>query len=251
MRILNLDCGLGAAGDMLTAALYELLDDKEAFLDKMNSLGIPQMRMIAEKVTKCGIEGTHIKVLIGDEEEDAVMHVHVHDHEHELEHVHDHDHGHEHDHDHEHEHEHEHHHSHHGMDEIRGIVESLPLSEQVHRNILDVYGLIAEAESHAHGVPVTDVHFHEVGTLDAIADVTAVCVLMEMLEVSKVIASPVHVGSGHVHCAHGILPVPAPATAFILRDVPIYGGEIAGELCTPTGAALLKKFVTAFGDMPV
>lgn len=114
-----------------------------------------------------------------------------------------------------------------------------------------VYGLIAEAESHAHGVPVTGIHFHEVGTMDAVADITAVCLLMDRLSVDEVIVSPVHVGSGQVKCAHGILPVPAPATAYILKDVPIYGGSVKGELCTPTGAALLKYFATRFGNMPV
>ena len=114
-----------------------------------------------------------------------------------------------------------------------------------------VYQQIAEAESRAHGVDVTQIHFHEVGTLDAIADITAVCMLMEELAPDEVIVSPVHVGSGQVRCAHGILPVPAPATAYILRDVPIYGGSVRGELCTPTGAALLKHFATRFGDMPV
>ncbi len=114
-----------------------------------------------------------------------------------------------------------------------------------------VYGLIAEAESHAHGVPVTQIHFHEVGTMDAVADITAVCLLMDRLAPDKVVVSPVHVGSGKVRCAHGVLPVPAPATAFILKDVPIYGGEIKGELCTPTGAALLKHFACEFGPMPM
>ena len=125
------------------------------------------------------------------------------------------------------------------------------LPERVRENILAVYRLIAEAESRAHGVPVTEIHFHEVGTLDAVADITAVCLLMDRLAPEKVVASPVHVGSGQVRCAHGVLPVPAPATAYILRDVPIYGGSIQGELCTPTGAALLKHFVTEFGPMPV
>ena len=114
-----------------------------------------------------------------------------------------------------------------------------------------VYSLIAQAESHVHGVPVTEIHFHEVGTMDAVADVTAVCLLMNELSPDEVVVSPVHVGSGQVECAHGILPVPAPATAYILRDVPIYGGEIMGELCTPTGAALLKHFAARFGAMPV
>ena len=114
-----------------------------------------------------------------------------------------------------------------------------------------VYRLIAEAESRAHGVPVNEIHFHEVGTMDAVADITAVCLLMNRLAPDEVVVSPVRVGSGQVRCAHGILPVPAPATAFILQQVPIYGGNIRGELCTPTGAALLRHFASSFGDMPV
>ena len=102
----------------------------------------------------------------------------------------------------------------------------------------------------SNGMPVEEIHFHEVGTMDAIADVTAVCLLMNRLAPDEVVVSPIHVGSGQVRCAHGILPVPAPATAFILRDVPIYGGTVQGELCTPTGAALLRHFATRFGAMP-
>ena len=114
-----------------------------------------------------------------------------------------------------------------------------------------VYGVIAQAESHVHGIPVPEIHFHEVGTMDAVADIAAVCFAMYELSADEAVVSPVHVGSGQVKCAHGILPVPAPATAYILRDVPIYGGAVEGELCTPTGAALLKHFASRFGDMPV
>lgn len=241
MKTLYLDCGMGAAGDMLTAALYELLDesDRKEFLEQINSLGIPNVVIAAEKMAKCGIVGIHMKVSIGGEEE----------HEHNYEHEHGHSHEHNHDHTHIHEITSTHHHS--GMDEIEHIINALPVSEKVKYNAIKVYKLIAEAESHAHGVPVTDIHFHEVGTMDAITDVIAVCLLVERLAIEKVIASPIHVGSGHVHCAHGILPVPAPATAYILRDVPVYGGGVKGELCTPTGAALLKHFVSDFGEMPV
>ena len=137
------------------------------------------------------------------------------------------------------------------MRDIEEFVYGLAIEEDVKKDVMAVYNLIAEAESHAHGRPVTEIHFHEVGMMDAIADVTAVCLLMHRLSPERVIASPVHVGSGHVHCAHGIMPVPAPATAYILRDVPIYGGSIKGELCTPTGAALIKYFADSFGDMPV
>lgn len=137
------------------------------------------------------------------------------------------------------------------MAEVEHIVGHLALSDQVKKNVLAVYELIAQAESHAHGRPVEEIHFHEVGTLDAVTDVVAVCWLLHDLAPEQIVASPVHVGCGQVRCAHGILPVPAPATAHILQDVPIYGGAIRGELCTPTGAALLKHFVTEFGAMPV
>ena len=238
MRTLYLDCGMGAAGDMLTAALLELLPEPNRFVDKLNTLGIPGVEFRREKAVKCGITGTHMSVLVQGEEEGAENHHHGHEHTHE--HEHEHTHGHEHGH---------HHHS--GMHEIEHIVADLKLPEKVEKDVLAVYGLIAEAESHAHGVPVSDIHFHEVGTMDAVADITAVCLLMNELAPDEVICSPVHVGSGHVQCAHGILPVPAPATAFILQGVPTYGGGVKGELCTPTGAALLKHFVTRFGDMPV
>lgn len=257
MKTLYIDCGMGAAGDMLTAALLELLPDKEAFLRELNGLGIPGVSFEMEASEKCGIRGTHVTVKVNGMEEES-LDVHAHGPEaHEHEHHHEHEHGpeaHEHEHHHDH-HDHGepgHHHHHSGMHDIEHIVrDHLKVSDRVRKDILAVYSLIAEAESHAHGVPVSEIHFHEVGTMDAVADIAAVCMLMERLDPDEVIASPIHVGSGHVHCAHGILPVPAPATAFILKDVPIYGGSVEGELCTPTGAALLKHFVTRFGDMPV
>lgn len=253
MKTLYLDCGMGAAGDMLTAALLELLPDQDAFLQELNHIGIPGVEIAKERVSKCGIGGTHVTVKVnGAEEEAEDAHFHLHEHEHHHKHDHDHEHDHEHEHHHgheEHTHGHAHHHS--GMHEIEHIVRDLNVSDKVQEDILGVYRLIAQAESRAHGVPVTGIHFHEVGTMDAIADITAVCLLMEKLAPERVVVSPVHVGSGHVHCAHGILPVPAPATAYILRDVPIYGGAVKGELCTPTGAALLKYFAHSFGDMPV
>lgn len=233
MKTLYLDCGMGAAGDMLAAALLELLPDPGAFVAELNALGFPGVHIRTEPTVKCGITGTHFAVTVHGQEEGHGQHHHHHHH-----------------HEHEHKHAHEHHHS--GLHEIEHIVQGhLALPERVKRDVLAVYRQLAEAESHAHGVPVSDIHFHEVGTMDAIADITAVCLLMDRLAPGEVIASPVHTGSGQVRCAHGILPVPAPATAYLLRDVPIYGGTVQGELCTPTGAALLKHFVTRFGDMPV
>lgn len=251
MKTLYIDCGMGAAGDMLTAALYELLSDeeKELFIKKINTLNIPNVTVEAEKVSKCGIMGTHMKVCVAGIEEESHDHDHSHE-EHDHHHEHSHEEHHHHEHDHEHN-EHHHHHEHHSMADVASIIDGLNVSDNVKANSKKVYEAIAAAESNAHGVPVDKIHFHEVGSMDAIADVTAVSILMEMIKAERVVASSVHVGSGSVKCAHGILPVPAPATAFILKDVPIYGGQIKGELCTPTGAALLVNFVDEFGDMPV
>lgn len=246
MKTLYLECHMGAAGDMLTAALLELIPEPDAFVEKMNGLGIPGVHFEIEPAEKCGITGTHVTVTVHGEEEES-HDVHMHEHHHEHEHTHSHDH--EHDHDHHHAHDHSHHHS--SMHDIEHLVKGhLDLPEKVKEDILAVYQLIAGAESNAHGKPVEEIHFHEVGAMDAVADITAVCLLMNMIGAEEVIASPVHVGYGQVKCAHGIIPVPAPATAYILQGVPIYGGSIEGELCTPTGAALLKHFATCFGEMP-
>ena len=219
-------------------------DDKQAVLDELNALGIPGVEFKAEVSTKCGINGTHLSVTVNGEEEESAD---VHDHEHHAhDHVHEHEYHHDHDHEHTHEHEHGHgHHHHSSMADIEHIIGHLPLENAVRADVIAVYKLIAEAESHAHGMPVSEIHFHEVGTMDAVADITATCLLIRKLAPEKIVASPVHVGAGKVRCAHGVLPVPAPATAYILRDVPIYGGRIQGELCTPTGAALLKHFAAA------
>jgi uncharacterized protein (TIGR00299 family) protein len=205
----------------------------------------------AEKAVKCGITGTHMKVTVDGEEEES-MDVHEHHHEHHHDHAHDHEHHHDYeDHPHDHDHEHHHHHHHTSVADIEGIIDGLDVSDRVKADAKAVYALIAEAESRVHGHPVSEIHFHEVGTLDAVADVVGVCLLMEKIGAEKVVASPVHVGAGHVHCMHGILPVPAPATALLLNGIPTFGGQVQGELCTPTGAALLKHFVSRFGDRPI
>ena len=226
MKTLYLDCGMGAAGDMLTAALLELVPDADAFIEQLNALSVPHVRFQKEQSVKCGIVGTHVTVTVDDREECEDMHAHSHAHTHD--------------------------HPHSSMHTIEHIVEEhLSVPQNVKADILAIYRSIAQAESHVHGVPIEQIHFHEVGTMDALADVTAVCLLMHTLSPDEVIASPVCVGSGSVHCAHGILPVPAPATAYILQGVPTYSGSIRSELCTPTGAALLRHFVTHFGEMPV
>lgn len=268
MKTLYLECNMGAAGDMLTAALLELHPDPQGFVERMNRLGLPGVVFAAQPAVKCGITGTQVSVTVGGEEEeshDVPLYTHVHEtaqdeahpghaHDHVHGHDHEHTHDHEHIHDHEHSHGHEHGHGHHhhaGMGDIRHILSHLDIPQPVRQDAEAVYQLIAQAESHAHGRPVEEIHFHEVGTLDAVTDVVAVCWLLHDLAPEQIVASPVHVGCGQVRCAHGILPVPAPATAYILQGVPTYGGSVQGELCTPTGAALLKHFVQRFGPSPV
>ncbi len=258
MRTLYIDCSMGAAGDMLTAALLELLPDPEGFIDELNTLGIPEVEYKKETASKCGIAGTLISVRVRgveEGEEDGHAHAHGQEYHHGDWHGHEHNHGDEHGHWHSHHSHHgdkEHRHTHNGLGDIEHIVRGhLKVSDKLKDDIMGVYTLIAEAESKVHGKPVSEVHFHEVGALDAVADIAAVCLLMERIAPDEVVVSPVHVGSGQVKCAHGIMPVPAPATALILEGVPIYGGSIKGELCTPTGAALLVHFATRFGDMPL
>ncbi|WP_291246416.1 nickel pincer cofactor biosynthesis protein LarC [Fournierella sp.] len=281
MKTLYIECAMGAAGDMLAAALLDLLsvEEQQAFLGQMNRL-LPGVQVKVNPAQKSGVQGLHVQVLVNGEEEHSHdhgpvhpevhpapavhdhphEHMHEHDHHHDHDDPHDHDHVHEHHHDHVHEyghdhpHEHDHGHGHHHhatMAWVEHTIQETALPPEVKEQALQVYHAIAQAESAAHGCPVDQVHFHEVGALDAVADVTAVCLLLHMLAPEKVIASPVHLGSGQVRCAHGILPVPAPATAYILQGVPAYTGSIRGELCTPTGAALLKTFAQSFGPMPV
>lgn len=262
MKTLYIECNMGAAGDMLMAALSELLPNPDDFIARMNALNLPGVRFERKKAEKCGITGTHISVTVEGEEE----------HSHDVEgtgngeqgtgFAHEHHHGHDHHHGHaqaaaanhselpDHDHDHDHHHHHSSLHDIHAIIDALDLPEAVKADAKAVYMRIAEAESEVHGHSVEQIHFHEVGALDAVADVVGVCALMHEIAPERVVASPVHVGSGQVRCAHGVLPVPTPATALLLQGVPVYGGAIRGELCTPTGAALLKHFAGDFGAMP-
>lgn len=233
MKILYINCGMGAAGDMLVGALAELLPDREEFVNEFNNLGIHGVRMELENGSTCGIKGTKIHIFVNGMEENSVEDKHgnesepIHSHHHHGEHC------------------------HFNMHDVEKIINNLALTEKVKQNALAVYNSIAEAESKVHGVEITNIHFHELGTLDAIADVVSFCMLIGKLSPDKIVCSPIHVGSGYVHCAHGILPVPAPATAELLTGIPSYSGEIEGELCTPTGAALLRRFVDEFGNQPI
>lgn len=221
MRTLYLDCGMGASGDMLMAALAEIAPEGGRIAERLEALGLPGLRAELERVTKNGVAGSHIKISVHgvDEAEPQAPHDH-------------------------------HHHEHRGLADICRIIDGFALPEKVRADAKAVYTLIAQAEGRVHGREPGEVHFHEVGALDAVADVTGVCMLMHELCAERVVASPLRVGYGSVKCAHGVLPVPAPATALLLEGLPVYGGDIEGEMCTPTGAALIKYFAQEFGPLP-
>lgn len=230
---------------MIAGALLDLVPDRNASLARLNAMGIPGVLAEASDVSRCGIRGTGVTVSVGGEIEG---HDHDHLHAHEVAHMHGH--GHEHLHDHHHEHHHEHHH-HASMDEIRAIVDAMPVSDGVKSDVMEVYALIAAAESKAHGVEVSEVHFHEVGAKDAVFDIAAAAMLLEEISPDRILASVPEVGGGFAKCAHGVIPVPAPATVNLLEGIAFSSGAAECELLTPTGAALLRRFATSFGPMPV
>ena len=218
MRALVYDCSAGISGDMNLAALIDLGADRENLERELSKLHVHgEWKLECSRAQQHGIRGTRIDVLTEEEGHSGSSHAH----------------------------------HHRTMADIRKLIETSALSNTVKRTALSIFTLLAEAEARVHGTTPEEVHFHEVGAMDAVADITAACLLLHELAPERIIASPVHVGSGHVRCAHGVLPVPAPAAAEILRGVPIYGGAVRGELCTPTGAALLKHFAADFAPLPV
>ena len=223
MKTLYFDCAMGAAGDMLMGALLELHPDREAFLARLNRALDGRAVVSAAPDSKCGISGTHVSVVIDGHEEGEEADAH---------------------------HHHDGHHHHTSVSEILAFLDNVEADSAAAEDAKAVYMLLADAESRVHSLPIENIHFHEIGTLDALADILGVCMLINELAPDKIVCSPINVGSGTVKCAHGILPVPAPATELILRGMPVYGGSVTGELCTPTGAVLLKHFCTGAGEMP-
>ena len=343
MKTLYIECNMGAAGDMLMGALYEICSEKELFLQKMNEAFAPfGITLSAEPSSKCGVAGTHMTVLVHGEEEAASQNggaagcsvvpasvskennavtasgsgetaaaqnggaagnsvvpasvsgeirlpkggitasgakideqnffyanqqeekITASETEHMTE-TSEHSHspqagGHSHEHMHTHsqqtkERSHTHNHQtgehiHRDYPTILKEIQSLPLPEKVKTDAASVYTLLGNAEAKVHQTTLYHIHFHEVGSLDALADVVGCCYLFYLIAPEEVLCSPVHVGNGFVKCAHGVLPVPAPATAELLKGIPSYTGAVASELCTPTGAALLRYFATRFTTMP-
>lgn len=228
MKTLYFDCSMGAAGDMIMAALLELHPDPDRFLEKINGIGIPQAQVTREYRVRRGVKGSHMRVLWNGQEERSFD-------------------------------------SHTGPApdasytkyenssplDIMKMVDDLRLSVKVSADVKALLSALFEAESVVHGgIPIQDIHHSRLGTMDAVIDIVGVSILMEELAADRVISSPVHVGSGQIHCRGGILPVPAPATEYILRGLPCYKGNRPGEFCTPTGAVLLRHFADSFEAEP-
>ncbi|OOM14301.1 nickel pincer cofactor biosynthesis protein LarC [Clostridium saccharobutylicum] len=259
MKILYYDCFCGISGDMNLAALIDLGVPKEYLIKELSKLNLnSEYEIKIEKSAKLGITGTRVDVILNNE---LSNNSHIQDkdlHEHNYgEHVHNHSHSdsdsehhqdennHEHGHSHE-EHTHNHEHHHRNLRDIEEIINSSDLSDKVKKISLDMFMRVAEAEAKVHGKTIYEVHFHEVGAIDSIVDMVGAAICLDYLKVDKIIASPVQVGGGFVKCAHGIMPVPAPATVEILKNIPMNTGIVQFETTTPTGAAILASNVKEF-----
>lgn len=241
MKILYYDCFCGISGDMNLGALIELGVPVDFLISELKKLNIDkEFSLKISKGEKCGITGTKVDVILNNETNCKNKITCEHAHHHAQEHSHSHAHHHEHHHDHNHEHHHR------NFADIKNIIESSKLSESVKKISINIFNEVAIAEAKVHGKSVDEVHFHEVGAVDSIVDIVGAAICLDYLKVDKVMSSHVQVGGGFVKCAHGIMPVPAPATAEILKDVPTKSGLVDFETTTPTGAAILKASVTEY-----
>ncbi len=247
MRTLYLDCFAGASGDMFIGALLDCGLDFDYLKTELSKLGVEGYELSLTRVDRSGISSAKFDVHLNDHNH---SHEHHHDHSHEHHH---HDHGDSHDH---HHHDHSHaenpqsHHEHRSLSQIKQMISASSLSDSVKERALTIFQRIGEAESKIHGIPIETVHFHEVGAIDSIVDIVGACIGLEALRIERVVSSSVHVGSGTFKCAHGTYPVPGPATAELLKGLPIYSKDIEGELVTPTGAAIIATLACAYGNLP-
>jgi len=216
MRMLYLECNAGASGDMLLGALSNLLEDPAEIKGMIESLGIPGVEIKVSTREVNHIYGNKVDVLVYGHPEGKY---------------------------------HEHH-SHRSLVDVLEIISRLKVPDVVKKHAMKIYEDIATAESEAHNAPVGEIHFHEVGMIDAIVDIVGTCLLIHKLNPDRIVSSPLRTGYGYVECAHGKLPIPAPATASLLKNVPCYAGDIEGEFTTPTGAAIIKHFSREYGQRP-
>ena len=265
------DCFSGASGDMVLGALLDLGLPLDGLRSALGSLAIDYGQITAERVLRAGVSATRFRATADEAERGGGRdrgHVHSRSHTHSHEHAHVHSHTHAHDHDaphadrqagvvdvHTHQRGHDHAqehgpHAHHSLAEIRRLIDRSALSPQGKERASHLFHRLAEAEAAIHEMPIERVHLHEVGALDSIIDIVGAVYGMEWLGADDIVSSPLNVGGGSVECAHGVFPVPAPATARLLQGVPVYAGEVAHELVTPTGALLITGYARRFGALP-
>lgn len=243
MKVLYYDCFCGISGDMNMAALIDLGVDKEYLINEISKLQLDsEYEIKIEKSSKSGISGIRVEVILKEQQDTSSNNDVEHKHEHEHEHIHNH-----HQHDCNHEHEHGNHH-HRNLGDIREIIENSQLNNNVKKVSMDIFMKVAQAEGLVHNKPVEEVNFHEVGAVDSIIDIVGAAICLDYLKVDRVLASSVQIGGGFVKCAHGTIPVPAPATVEILKGVPIKTGIVQFETTTPTGAAILAANVEEYID---
>jgi uncharacterized protein (TIGR00299 family) protein len=210
MKTAYFDCFSGISGDMTVGALIDAGASFDAIRDSLDRLGVHGFSLAVDKVVKKGISATKFKVLVDDA----------------------------------------HHHPHRHLKHVYELIDAADLADEVKANAKAIFEIIGKAEAEIHGATIERVHFHEVGAIDSIVDIVGACHALHQLGVTQIYASNVHVGAGTIKAAHGVMPVPAPATAKILLGAPTYGGEVQGELTTPTGAALLQYFCKGYGQAP-
>ena len=226
-RLLYLDTKFGISGDMTAGALLDLGADYEKVKAAIESLQLQGFDIAVSRVKKAGIDACDFNVILDHEH---------HNHDHDMEYLH----GHEHHHEHEHHHGHEHHHEHRGMKEIRDIISKAAMSQQAKDTAIHIFDLLSLAEAKAHGTNPDEVHFHEVGAVDSIADIVTVAVCLDDLGVDGIVVEGISDGKGTIRCQHGIMPIPVPAVANLVQQqkLSLKILDVEGELTTPTGAAI-------------
>lgn len=240
-RLLYLECTAGISGDMAAAALLDLGADEAAVCRALDSLPVEGFSVEISRVEKSGLDACDFNVVL-----DGAHENHDHDMGYLHGHEHSHGHGHEHPHSHGHEHPHGHSHEHRGLRDIEALIQAAAMTDEAKALAVRMFAIVAEAEARAHGIPADQVHFHEVGAVDSIADIVAIAVAVDSLAVDGVVVTDLPCGRGSVRCQHGIIPVPAPATAFIAEahGIPFTPVSVEGELVTPTGAAVVAALRT-------
>ena len=229
-KVLYFDCFSGASGDMILGALIDAGLPLDELRGALGSLALDGVTLEAERVDRSGVAATKFRV-----------HDHEHEHEHDGGHAHDHDHGHAHDHG---------HHHHRGLSEICSMVDGSGLSDTAKERAKSLFRRLAETEAAIHQQPVEEIHLHEVGAVDSIIDIAGTVFGLEWFGADRIVASPLNLGSGTVRCAHGVFPVPAPATTRLLTGAPVYSSGVEAELLTPTGALLVTDYADGYGPMP-